>query len=146
MMLWADDNIAHLDLVWMILLWFKLTGIRTGPIFPSKKRLLKGDLHLGIDDEDAIEYPAYCTHFFNTCVAALGEIRNFQIHTPRPTAFCLSAFRGAGDASLMHDSRSKHEANVARYSRGSRSMLQLAITQETPGIDLLIDTFKSHRY
>jgi hypothetical protein len=111
-MIWSDQNIPELDSVCMLMLWLKISGI------PSKKKLQKG-LQGEITEDDVLTYPEFCKHFYKICVDALGENRKFKGHTPRPSAFCLATFRGAGDASLLASSRSKSYENVDRDSRGA---------------------------
>ena len=146
MMLWKDHNIPWFDITWMLLLYLKLTGLRKGFLFPRKQRLNEGNLDKGVEESDAITYDSFCRSFSRACKESLGENRRFTGHTPRPSAFCLSSFRGADAADLKHDSRSKSLDNVCRYKRGAGALQALMETQNNTVAKMLKGTYKHHRF
>ena len=144
-MLWGYDNVVYLDIIWMLILYLKLTGIWSGYLFPTRKRLLQGNLKYGVKESDAITYSLFCRSFARLCKAALGETRGFTGHTPRPTSFCMDIFRGAGNSDLKNDSRSKSLDNVCRYARGAGALKALMEIQGSKAALLLKNTYRMHR-
>jgi hypothetical protein len=137
--LWADHAHSMFCPVRHLLLYLKLSGIRTGYLFPPysvmKDKMTTKASETVLDTSDHICYTTFLRRFKDLCKSAapkrVQEGAKFGTHTIRKTAYLLAIW-GKGDISdIMQSARHRTLRNALKYKRDSSYLLSVADANES---------------
>jgi hypothetical protein len=125
LMLYSDNNIRSLCPVTVLLVWMKVTGIKTGYLFtkPESLRKLAAGGSLIDSFTEKMPYETFNTRFKALCGTVVRRDGPFGSHTCRKTGYLIAVWGGGEEGDIMKAARHTVLPTASTYKRDAKALL-----------------------